>query len=74
MIGVYTRVLWSPRAVVIDVRHLAQHCGSLCTPDECVYTIPSRHDTLSQCCFKVGPDPALKQHWFNVSCLPGAVY
>ena len=32
---------------------------------------PSKHKTLRQCCFNVGP--ILKQHWRNVSCLLGSV-
>ena len=29
--------------------------------------LPSKHNRLNECCFDVGP--ALKQRWFNVSCL-----
>ena len=33
---------------------------------------PSKHETLIQCCFNVGPaGPKLKQHWINVLCLLG---
>ena len=32
---------------------------------------PSKHDTLTQCCFDVGPTS--KQHWVTVSCLLGWV-
>ena len=36
--------------------------------------LPSKHDTLKQCCFNVGPSvcdagPTLNQHCFNVACL-----
>ena len=34
--------------------------------------VPSRHETLTQCWFNVGPPSStLDQHWFNVSCLQG---
>ena len=29
--------------------------------------IPSKHETLTQCCFNVGP--TIRQHWDNASCL-----
>ena len=32
-------------------------------------THPSKHDTVTQCCFDVGPTS--KQHWVSVSCLLG---
>ena len=41
-----------------------------------IYNKPSRHKTLNQCWFNVGPpvydaEPTLNQNWFNVLCLLG---
>ena len=65
-----TSLCHSHEKVASPNNHLDVFCNSFWLKDKSTGLISSKHDTLTQCCFNVGPASAtLIEHWNNIGSM-----